>query len=128
MSADQRHFLFAALTLAAAVALGLIVGGSSLGRRCGHSITPTSFETPIPKLPPTAPNFEGLAYRYEPTLVVARSDRNWPTSIHTVLELQIGGRITCLHSNPACDDPESAASGFGGLLQCALSGGACAPP
>ena len=40
----------------------------------------------------------GLATQYQPTLVVARADRNWPVSVQAVLSLRYGSVGTCLFS------------------------------
>jgi len=61
--------------------------------------------------------------------VVARADRNWPTSIATVLDLEVGGRITCLHSAIGCLDPEDSTNPLGGgRVRCPQLGGRCYPP
>jgi hypothetical protein len=125
------HLLAALGLLGATLVVALVVSHVlNPSPRCGRLASHAAVEEVIPRPPAPVPGDAALAYRFEPTLVVAQADRNWPASITTVLHLEVGGRITCLHSAAGCRDPEDPDTLLhgGGRVRCPQPGGACYPP
>src|SRR5436305_8636403 len=101
----KRHHAIGWAVVLALLVIGVGVTASEAGRpHCGSFLVPRSTERSIEQMDPS---LAGAAHEFQPTLAVARADRNWPVSIETVLHLQVGRHHTCHRSAGCSRVPES---------------------
>jgi len=113
----HHHLGIALLFLGVCVFVAAKATGVFASTPCGTRLLPAALEPRILDAPQSPSPLDHLAHEFEPTVVVARADRNWPTSIQTVLDLSVAGRLTCLRSRPGCIDPEDPAAAHGAVAR-----------
>jgi hypothetical protein len=111
----SRGWVIAGIGLAGLTGVGIAVQDDGAAKPVPPAATPAAIDpatapNPLtraaggePTIEETAdPTIAKLAHKYQPILIVARTDRFWPVSLKTVLSLDVAGKTTCRHQGPIC--------------------------